>query len=50
MKNLVIELLNRGWDFRFEDCSLYVILGINEYIVDNDEEAEKVLEEIRKYW
>ena len=50
MKELVLELLDRGWDFRFEDTVLYVVLGINEYEVHDDYEALEVLEEIHRYW
>lgn len=50
MIELVKEILDRKWSFVCEEGVIYIVLANDEYAVRNDEDAAKVLHNIRTYW
>lgn len=54
MLTLIEELLKRKWEFTMfhmgESYVMSLILGNEEHIIGNDEQAAKLLEEIDNYW
>lgn len=47
MIDLVKELVERNWDFDYQNGILHIIYRNSERYIENDDEAKKFLEEIR---
>jgi hypothetical protein len=50
MIELIKELVKRNWSFEYNEGTLYLILGNTERWVKSNEDAEKLLNEIKTYW
>ena len=50
MLELLKEVLSRNWDCEICEGKIYLILGNAEHEITNDDQALRVLDEIKVYW